>query len=362
MMFLRYGQINYDNPGLMEVLKMLLFIKYMRKAGVLVPRLIFLLMLFPAMAMLCGSAFAAGAKHKTQKTGSQKTFSSPETAVEALVLAAKSNDTQQLLAIFGPEGKQLVSSGDEVEDRAGLERFVQAYNEKNRVVPEGGKKAVLEVGNEAWPLPIPILKAAGGEWYFDTKQGKEEILNRRIGRNELSTIQVCLAYVDAQREYASKDRDGDGLLKYSQKFLSDPGTKNGLYWEAKSDEEQSPLGPMVGNAMREGYTRKGGQPVPYHGYFFKILKSQGKDAPRGAYDYVVNGKMIGGFAMVAYPAQYGTSGIMTFIVSHDGVVYEKNLGKNTASAAQVMTSFNPDQTWRRVKGKHIEPPESSGGV
>jgi len=286
--------------------------------------------------------------------GAVQTFRSPEEAVKALVEALSANDEKKLLAIFGPGGKQLISSGDEVADRAGRERFLQAYQEKNRIVEVNSKKAVLEIGNDDWPFPIPIVKA-GKVWYFSAKDGRQEILNRRIGKNELSAIQICLAYVDAQREYASKDRNGDGVLEYAQKFLSDPGTQDGLYWETKEGEEQSPLGPLIGEAKKEGYKKKSGnEPTPYHGYFYKILKAQGKHAPRGAYDYVISGRMTGGFAMVAYPAGYGSSGIKTLIISHDGVVYEKDLGKNTASIAQEMKKFDPDSSWRKVESKYVE--------
>ncbi len=286
----------------------------------------------------------------------QATFISPEEAVKALVEAISANDENKLLAIFGsgPGAKQLISSGDEVADRAGRERFLQAYQEKNRIADVSSNKAVLEIGNEAWPFPIPIERV-GKQWRFSAKDGKEELLNRRIGKNELSAIQVCLAYVDAQREYASKDRNDDGVLEYAQKFLSEHGKKDGLYWEAKEGEEQSPLGPLIGEAKKEGYKKKAGnEPSPYHGYFYKILKAQGKRAPRGAYNYVVDGRMIGGFAMVAYPAGYGSSGIKTFIVSHDGVVNEKDLRKNTASIAQEMKKFDPDSSWRKVESKYVE--------
>ena len=204
----------------------------------------------------------------------------------------------------------------------------------------------------------------GESWRFDTRQGAQEIIDRRIGKNELSAIQVSLAYVDAQREYAARDQDGDGLLEYAQKFVSEPGKKDGLYWESREGEEPSPLGPFAAQARKEGYARKkaGDQPSPYHGYFYKILKAQGKNAPGGAYSYVVRGKMIGGFALVAYPASYGSSGIMTFIVNHDGVVYEKDLGKNTEASAQAMTSFDPDQTWRKSEGKYLEPPAPGSGT
>jgi hypothetical protein len=302
---------------------------------------------------------AAGGKQKT----SQKSFTSPEEAAAALATATKDDDLKELSSILGPDGKQLIFSGDEIADRNGRLRFVQMYEEKNRIVKESDVRAVLEVGNGAWPFPIPIV-AAGEGWRFDTKEGRTEILNRRIGRNEMSAIQTCLAYVDAQREYASRDRNGDGVLEYAQKAGSAPGMKDGLYWEAKEGEEQSPLGPLVVSAIREGYTKKkfGDEQSSYHGYYYKILKAQRKNAPGGAYDYVVNGSMIGGFALVAYPAQYGSSGIMTFIVSHSGEVYEKDLGKKTSSVAQAMKSFDPDETWRKVEPKYLEPAVPGGGV
>lgn len=310
-------------------------------------------------AVFCGDTLAAGAKQKSF----QKTFASPEEAVAALVAAVKANDLEALSGIFGPEGKQLISSGDDVADKNSRERFVQTYEEKNQLTKEGDNKTVLEVGKDGWPLPIPIVKVASG-WLFDTKEGKEEILNRRIGKNELSTIQACLAYVDAQWEYGSKDRNGDGLFEYAQKFGSEPGKQDGLYWETKEGEEQSPLGPLVASAKKEGYTKRRSpdQPTPYHGYYYKILKAQGKNAPGGAFDYVVRGKMIGGFALVAYPAEYGASGIMTFIVSHSGDVYEKDLGKMTPSVVQAMKVFDPDKTWQKVKPKFLEPSGKGGGA
>lgn len=285
----------------------------------------------------------------------QKTFASPEEAVEALVGALKAGDTKALSAIFGPGSEDVVSSGDPVADKAGRDRFVNEYEEKNRLQEAGTDKMVLSVGNKDWPFPVPIVKKQG-TWRFATNEGREEILARRIGRNELSAIQVCLAYVDAQREYALKDRNGDGFLEYAQKFRSDPGEKNGLYWEAKEGVEQSPLGPLVAEAQEEGYQGKpsGDKPVPYYGYYYSILSAQGKDARGGAYDYVVKGKMIGGFALIAYPAKYGSSGIMTFIVNHDGVVYQKDLGNDTEKAAQAMKLFNPDTTWKKVEEKDAQ--------
>ena len=283
------------------------------------------------------------------ETVKQRTFASPEEAVEALVTAMRSNDVNALEAIFGPGSRDLIMSGDPVKDQSGRERFLKFYDEKNRL-EETGDKVFLSVGDDDWPLPIPIVKR-DALWCFDAKQGMDEILARRIGQNELSVIQVCLAYVDAQREYVIKDRDTDSLLEYAQKFRSDPGKKNGLYWNVKEGEEQSPLGPLVAAAHEKGYTAKqsGGKPVPYHGYYYRILKAQGKNAPGGAYDYMVNGQMIGGFALVAYPARYASSGVMTFIVNHDGVVYEKDLSDNTENAALVMKLFDPDGTWKKVE-------------
>jgi hypothetical protein len=280
----------------------------------------------------------------------QKSFKSPEEAVRALGDAVKGNDTKELLTIFGPEGKELISSGDKVADETGRKRFAQAYEEMNKLVSENDTKVILHVGKGNWPFPIPVVKR-GEYWLFDTMAGREEILNRRIGRNELSAIQVCLAYVDAQREYILKDRDEDKLLEYARRLQSRKGKKNGLYWEAKEGEEQSPLGPLIAKAAREGYIgrRPLGRRTPYHGYHYKILKSQGKNAPGGEYDYVVEGKMIGGFALVAYPSEYGNSGVMTFIVNQDGVVYEKDLGKETEKIARAMKTFDPDKTWKKTE-------------
>jgi hypothetical protein len=278
----------------------------------------------------------------------QKTFSSAEEGARALVDAVKSNDAKAMLAILGPEAKSLIESGDQVSDRAAFERFVKSYEEANKLVKSGDTQAILEVGKDAWPFPIPLVKENAG-WRFDTHQGKEEIINRRIGRNELDAIQVSLAIVDAEREYYRRDPDGDKLLQYAQKLISTKGKRDGLYWETKPGEKPSPLGPLVARARGEGYKGAGGKPIPYHGYYYKLLTGQGKDAPGGAYDYLVWGKMMGGFGVVAYPAQYGSSGIMTFIVNHDDVVYQKDLGPKTASVAQSMTRFNPDKSWTPVK-------------
>jgi hypothetical protein len=285
-----------------------------------------------------GIAMGAAAK--------QKSFPSPEAGVQALMEAAKNNDTKTMLHILGPEAQSFINTGDPVSDRAIRARFVQAYEEAHALVPSGETKVILQVGQDEWPFPIPLVKGSTS-WRFDTKEGKEEILNRKIGRNELDVIQVCLAYVDAQREYYMRNPQGEALLQYASKFVSTPGKRDGLYWATTADEPPSPFGPLVARARGEGYKREGSKPIPYHGYYYKMLTGQGSNAPDGAYDYVVRGKMIGGFAMVAYPAQYGSSGITTFIVNHDGVVYQKDLGPKTTAMAQSMTKFDPDETWEK---------------
>jgi len=277
----------------------------------------------------------------------QRTFPSAEEAVQAFITAQTNNDSKELVAIFGPSASKLIFSGDEVSDKERREGFLKLYGEQNRLVPKNGDM-ILQVGPEDYPFPIPLVKK-GGTWYFDTAKGQEEILNRRIGSNELSTIQAMLAIVDAQREYAQQDHDGDGLLAYAAKIASDPGEKNGLYWETKQGEEPSPLGELMVKARAEGYRKgKAGKPVPYHGYYFRILSKQGKNAEGGAFDYFEKGRMIGGFAVVAYPATYGNSGVMTFIVNHDGVVYQKNLGPRTAKIAMAMKAFDPGPGWEKV--------------
>lgn len=275
----------------------------------------------------------------------QKTFSSPEEAVKSLVQAARSNDTTELAAILGPGSREIISSGDPVADKSGRERFVSLYDEK--IVIEGADTgwAVLSLGNEDYPFPIPVVKD-GEVWRFDTEAGKEELLNRRIGRNELEVIEVLRAYVDAQRQYAATDWDGDGTMEFAQRVRSTPGKKDGLYWSTSEGEPESPLGPLAAEAAQEGYTKEN---TAFYGYHYRILKAQGKDAAGGDFDYLVNGKMILGFALVAYPAQYGASGIMTFMVNHNGIVYQKDLGENTAGIAAAMNVFNPDPSWKKVE-------------
>jgi hypothetical protein len=319
--------------------------------GILVKRKLLQQYVYIAMSLLLVVVLAAVGISLAGTVSQQKTFSSPEEAVQAVVAAAKNNDDKEMLAIFGSQAKDLMFSGDAVADKQRRERFLAAYNEKNSIVSEVESR-IVTVGNDAWPFPIPLVKKADG-WMFDTEKGREEILNRRVGANELNAMQVILALVDAQREYAMKDRDGDKIHEYARRFRSEAGKKNGLYWETKAGEEESPLGPLMAQAQQRGYSGKGadaGQTAgPYHGYYYKILESQGKTAADGAYSYIVNGNMLGGFALVAFPAEYGNSGVMTFIVNHEGKVFQKNLGANTRSAAQAMKDFDPDKSWTEMK-------------
>jgi hypothetical protein len=278
----------------------------------------------------------------------RKQFKSPEEAFSALLDATKNNDTRELLSIFGPSGKDIISSGDAVADKEARERFVKSAGDAVRFSAIDDSKVLAVIGKDEWSFPVPLVKSSQG-WSFFTEDGREEIINRRIGRNELRAIQVSLAYVDGQNEYASKDRNGDGVLQYARKFVSRPGKKDGLYWEAAPGEEASPLGPLFARASGEGYVfkKKGEKSAPYQGYYFKIMKSQGSNAPGGALNYIVNGKMVGGFGLVAYPAEYGVSGIMTFIVNQQGIVYEKDLGPKTKEIAKAMKKYDPDKTWKQ---------------
>jgi hypothetical protein len=271
----------------------------------------------------------------------QEQFGTPEAAVEALIAAARSGDGDAVLKVLGPDGKPIVSSGDPVADSNLRQDFVSAYDAKHAIEMEGDGTQTLVIGSDGWPFPIPLVNKAG-QWQFNTNEGLDEILRRRIGRNELSTIQVSLAYVQAQNEYASLDPAGQGRGAYAQRIVSRPGKKDGLYWPSAEDEEASPLGELAAQAAAEGY-KTGGAPIPYHGYYYRILTRQGATAPGGAYNYLAKGKMIGGFALIAYPAEYGNSGIMTFLVNHDGTVWQKDLGPKTAKLAQKIESFMPDQ-------------------
>jgi hypothetical protein len=288
----------------------------------------------------------AGAKEGAEAQSQQATYKSPQEAVDALLAAVKSGGTDGIVAVLGREGRELASSGDPVADAAARERFESAYAESHELKQEGDSRAVLLIGKDEFPFPVPIVADAGA-WRFDTEAGVVEILDRRIGENELAAIEVLRAYVDAQREYAEADRDGNGV-QYAHKLLSSEGKKDGLFWPTAQGEEESPFGPLVADARAEGYRRTGGAPTPYHGYLFKVLTAQGKDAPGGARDYVIGGRMIGGFGLVAAPAEYGNSGVMTFIVDHDGVVFQKDLGSETSQATATMSVFNPDSTWTKV--------------
>ena len=275
-----------------------------------------------------------------------KAYASPEAAADALAQAARVAGDQALLEVLGSDASDLLDSGDEVADRNVRDDFLKGYDSKHGFERDGDAKAILVMGDDDYPFPIPLVKQ-GEQWSFDTHAGRNEIVARRIGRNELDAIQVCLAYVDAQREYASTDPDGDGLYEYAQHFLSKEGKHDGLFWPSKEGEPDSPLGELIADARAEGYTGKQGVARPYHGYLYKILTKQGPHAEGGAYDYLVRGRMIGGFAAVAYPAEYGVSGITTFIVNHDGVVFSKDLGENTAKLGKAITSFDPDSTWHK---------------
>jgi hypothetical protein len=290
----------------------------------------------------CSTAWAAAA------TPGQKRFETPEEAVQALIDALRKDDKKVLREVLGPSSGPLLASGDKVADDRARATFLREYDASHRL-EAGGGKIVLYVGADDFPFPIPVVPD-GDAWRFDTPAGQEEILNRRIGRNERAAIQVCLAYVDAQREYYAQPRKQGEVLEYAQRMASTAGKRDGLYWEAKAGEPMSPLGPLVAKARSEGYRRSETQrgPVPFHGYYYRILTGQGPDAPGGATDYVARGHMIGGFGLVAFPANYGVSGVMTFIVNHDGVVYEKDLGPSTAARAQQMKLFNPDTGWQKV--------------
>jgi len=279
----------------------------------------------------------------------QKTFSSPEDASHALVAAARGNDEKTMLDILGPDGKQIVSSGDETEDASSRANFVEKYQEMHRLVKEPDGTTTLYIGAENWPTPIPLV-THGDSWYFDTQAGKKEILYRRIGQNEISSIRVCQELVAAQKEYSSAQHS-----EYAEKFFSDEGQHNGLYWKAEDGAPEIPIGPLVAAAVAEGYSKGlGDTPTPYQGYYFRILTRQGKNSPSGAKSYVVNGKMTGGFAFVAYPAEYRSSGVMTFIVSNDGVVYEKDLGKKTDVVAKAMKEYNLNSGWQKAEEQQEE--------
>jgi hypothetical protein len=302
---------------------------------------------FAALALLVAGCIPT--RSMAQQPG-QKTFSSAQEATAALVAAAQSNDEKALLDILGPDAKQIVSSGDETEDAQNRTNFVQRYQEMHRLVKEPDGTTTLYAGDENWPMPIPLVNK-GNSWYFDTAAGKREILYRRVGRNEISTIHVCQQLVAAQKEYYSAHNN-----EYAQKFISDEGQQDGLYWKAENGQPQSPVGPLVAEAVAEGYTptHDGSPSTPYRGYYYRVLTRQGPSARGGAKSYIANGKMTEGFAFVAYPAEDRSSGVMTFIVGKDGVVYRKDLGPNTATLAKALKSFNPDSTWKKDEDQQEE--------
>jgi len=294
---------------------------------------------FAACTLPAASATAAG----------QKMFASPEAAVKALAAAWRSGKKRDLLVIFGRAGGKLVSSGDPVAEKQAREKLASSFDEAHRLESEGERKVIIVLGKDEWPYPIPLVRQ-GSTWRFDVNAGAQQIIDRRVGRNELNAIEVCRAYVEAQRDYASEDRLGDGLHEYAERVLSSEGKHDGLYWQSSQGAEESPLGPLIATAEAEGYGKKSAEgQAPFHGYFYRILTRQGKSASGGARDYKVNGHLTGGFALVAFPARYGDSGIMTFVVNQDGIVFEKNLGPKTVSIAGRITEYNPDQTWKIVR-------------
>ena len=295
-------------------------------------------------------AQAATAPPAAKSAAKQSSFASSEAAAAALADAVRGKDVQKLLAVVGPGSGDWLFSGDQVQDANDWKKFLAAYDEKHSF-DDKGTRAVLQVGKDDWPFPAPLVKK-DGKWLFDANAGREEILNRRIGQNELDTMQTLLAVVDAQREYAASDPDGNGFADYARRFVSTPGKKDGLYWATEAGKPESPLGPLVAVAASEGYGQKGAKAQTqqaFHGYYYKLLTSQGKNAAGGAYDYIVGDKLLGGFAVVAWPARYRVSGVTTFIVNHDGVVYEKDLGPQTPSIAAHMTRYDPDPTWKKAQ-------------
>jgi hypothetical protein len=311
--------------------------------------------LFVSLMMITAitiTALAVGCNKspQAQAPSEPQTFASPDNAGLAIYTAAKAGDGNGLIAIFGPEAKELIFSGDPVQDKAGLDSFTGRYDQMHRWAKLANGGMGLNVGAENYPFPFALLKNSSGQWYFDSASAKEEILARRIGGNELATVDVLNAMADAQAEYFSQARDGSHVRQYAQKFVSDDGKQNGLYWKpADENQPESPLGPLAAYASAEGYTGNTQAPQPFHGYFYRILTKQGERAHGGARDYIVNGAMTGGFAILAYPADYGNSGVMSFFIDQDGVAFQKNLGENTSDEAKAITAFNPDDGWKPVE-------------
>jgi len=310
--------------------------------------------------LACALALAVPSHAQAPKSAkalpAQATYASPEAAAKALYDAVKADDLKAIYTALGPGSQPVIFSGDRVADNALRDDLVSAWDRSMKIEKQGDAKAILLIGANETPFPFPLVKD-GAAWRFDAKAGAEEVVNRRIGQNEIAAMKVCLAFMDAQREYAEADRNGDGLIQYAQKLVSSPGKKDGLYWPTKAGEPESPLGPLAVQARAEGYGAKAGKaakgqarPAPgaYHGYRAKLLTAQGKDAKGGAYSYLANGKLIGGAGVVLYPARYGVSGVMTFICNLEGVVYEKDLGPATQQTATAMTTYNPDASWKKA--------------
>ncbi len=318
-------------------------------AGIALRTRLLLLSLLVTMAACSRSDTPSSVKESSVKEPSIRMFATPEEAGSALHAAVESGDQTALLTILGPESKEIISSGDPVQDKNVRRAFAAGYEVMHRWRTMPDASQILLVGAENFPFPIPLRKNQSGQWLFDPAAGKEEILNRRIGRNELAVIEVCRAAADAQAEYFSQLHDGATEHQYAVKLISDPGSQNGLYWKAADGQPQSPLGPLVAFATSEGYGGNSEVHTPFHGYYFRMLKGQSDKAPGGAMNYLVEGKMVRGFAFVAYPAQYGNSGVMTFIIDQDGTLLQKDLGKTTTETATAMTEFDPDVGWVPVE-------------
>ena len=297
----------------------------------------------------CSQSAPPSVRQAVTEAPSIRVFASPEDAGKALQAALESGDQSALLAILGPESQPLISSGDSVQDKKDASAFLGRYDLMHRWRRMNDDSQVLVVGADNFPFPIPLKKNDAGQWLYDTAAGREEILNRRIGRNELAVIEVCRAAAAAQQEYFAQLHDGATEHQYAVKFISDPGTQNGLYWKSEEGQPQSPLGPLVAYATAEGYSGKPRAHAPFHGYYFRMLKGQTDQAPGGAQSYLVNGKMVDGFAFVAYPAQYGDSGVMTFMINRNGMLLQRDLGKSTAETASGMTEFDPAEGWSPVQ-------------
>jgi hypothetical protein len=277
----------------------------------------------------------------------QRSFASADEAVTALVAAVQSGDRNELLAVFGPGSEGVIGSGDSIADAKDRARFLAMYQAKHSLVPDGDTKSILQIGENDWPLPVPVVRR-GNRWYLDGAAGAEELAFRRVGRNELGAIAVCRGYVRAQRDYSAVGRDGGPAGIFAVKVLSDPGSHNGLYWPTAEEEAPSPIGPWIAEAAAEGYRAGAGRSAPYHGYYYRMLFKQGEHAAGGAADYFMGGQLVGGFALVAWPAHYGISGVQTFLVNQEGVVYQKDLGEDTAATADQIDAYDPDSSWTAV--------------